>query len=156
AGAQIGGYAAAIAHHVDIGGMAPGGYCMSTDLYQEGVIIPPIRIVARGQIVEDVFSLLRENIRTPKQMAGEFRAQIGATPLGHQGMGAILERFGAATVAVFVDELIDYTERWARSEIARLPEGDYRDECYLDDDGTTGRPIKLCLQARVKDGTVAF
>jgi N-methylhydantoinase B len=156
AAGRIAAYAAAIAHHVDIGGMAPGGYCMSTDLYQEGIIIPPIRIVSRGQMVEDVFNLLRENIRTPKQMAGDFRAQVGATLLGQQRMGEILDRFGADTVAAFVDELIDYTERWAQTEIAKLPEGDYADECFLDDDGTTGRPIRLCLRARVAGGTVAF
>jgi N-methylhydantoinase B len=153
---RVAAYAAAIAHHVDIGGMAPGGYCMSTDLYQEGVIIPPVRIVSRGEIVEDVFNLLRENIRTPKQMAGDFRAQIGATLLGGQRMAEIVARFGAETVAAFVDELIAYTERWARSEIGKLPEGDYYDECFLDDDGTTGRPIKLCLRAKVGGGTVAF
>src|SRR5947208_1515500 len=73
AGGRILCYASAIAHHVDIGGMAPGGYCMSTDLYQEGVVIPPVRLVSRGQVVEDVFNLLRANIRTPKQMAGDFR-----------------------------------------------------------------------------------
>ncbi len=150
------GYAAAIAHHVDIGGMAPGGFCMSTDLYQEGVIIPPVRIVARGEIVEDVFNLLRENIRTPRQMAGDFRAQIGATLLGGRRMGEIIARFGAETVAVFVEELIAYTERWAQSEIGKLPEGDYYDECFLDDDGATGRPVKLCLRAKVGGGMVAF
>jgi N-methylhydantoinase B len=89
-------------------------------------------------------------------MAGDFRAQIGATLLGQQRMADILEKFGAEAVARFVDELIAYTERWARAEIARLPEGDYADECFLDDDGTTGEPIKLCLKATVKGGEVAF
>lgn len=155
-GDRIAGYAATIAHHVDTGGMAPGGYCMSTDLYQEGIIIPPIRIVSRGKVVDDIFNLIRENIRTPKQMAGDFRAQIGAAMLGQQRLAAILAKFGDETVQTFVEELLDYTERWARREIARLPEGEYYDECYLDDDGTTGEPIKLCLAATVKDGTIAF
>jgi len=156
-GRKIAGYAATIAHQVDIGGMAPGGYCMSTDLFQEGIIIPPIRLVSRGQVVEDVFNLIRENIRTPKQMAGDFRAQIGASLLGQQRMAAILQKFGDETVRASVEELLDYTERWARREIADvIPEGTYFDECYLDDDGTTGQPIKLCLAATVQDGTVAF
>lgn len=155
-GGRIAGYAATIAHHVDTGGMAPGGYCMSTDLYQEGIVIPPIRIVSRGQVVDDVFNLIRENIRTPKQMAGDFRAQIGAAMVGQQRLATILEKFGDETVRAFVEELLDYTERWARREIAKLPEGKYYDECYLDDDGTTGQPIKLCLAATVKDGTIAF
>src|SRR6185295_8313263 len=111
-GDKIAGYAATIAHQVDIGGMAPGGYCMSTDLYQEGIIIPPIRLVSRGEVVEDVFNLIRENIRTPKQMAGDFRAQIGATLLGQQRLAGVLKKYGAETVQTFVEELIDYTERW--------------------------------------------
>jgi N-methylhydantoinase B len=156
AGGEVGGYAAAVAHHVDIGGMAPGGFCMSTDLYQEGVIIPPVRIAAGGRLVEDVFNLLRANIRMPRQMAGDFRAQVGATLLGGQRLADIRERFGAAAVAEFVGELIDHTERWARAEIAGLPEGEYYDECFLDDDGTTGRPIRLCLRARVGGGAVDF
>lgn len=155
-GGRVAGYAATIAHHVDIGGMAPGGYCMSTDVYQEGIIIPPTRLVSRGEIIGDVFNLIRENIRTPKQMAGDFRAQIGATLLGQQRLAAILDKHGDDTIRTFVEELLDYTERWARREIAKLPEGSYYDECHLDDDGTTGEPIKLCLAATVKDGTVAF
>ena len=95
---RIAGYAAAIAHHVDIGGMAPGGYCMSTDLYQEGVIIPPVKIASGGEVVEDVFNLLRANIRMPRQMAGDFRAQIGAALLGQRRMAEIRDRFGADTV----------------------------------------------------------
>ncbi|MBM3776553.1 MAG: hydantoinase B/oxoprolinase family protein, partial [Acidobacteria bacterium] len=150
------GYAATIAHHTDIGGYAPGGYCVSTEIYQEGIIVPPIRLVSRGKIVEDVFQLILANIRSPRQMAGDFRAQIAASLLGQRRTGEIIAKFGGDIVETFVDDLIDYTERWSRQEIATLPEGVYRAEGFLDDDGITGEPIRLVVTARVKGGEVWF
>jgi len=150
------GYAATIAHHVDIGGYAPGGYCISTELYQEGIIIPPVKIVSRGEILRDTFDLILANLRAPKQSAGDFRAQIAASLLGQRRMGEIIDRFGEETVSAFYDELIQYTERWARQEISALPEGTYEGECLLDDDGVTDKPIRLVLQATIKDGRVSF
>ncbi|MCI0625951.1 MAG: hydantoinase B/oxoprolinase family protein, partial [Acidobacteria bacterium] len=132
------------------------GYCISTEVYQEGIIIPPAKLVSRGKVVQDVFNLILENIRSPRQSAGDFRAQIAASLLGQRRMAEIIDKFGAPTVEVFVDELIDYTERWARSEIMALAEGDYFAECYLDDDGVTDQPIHLVLRARIKDGRVSF
>ena len=153
---RIQGYAATIAHHTDIGGWAPGGYCISSEIYQEGIIIPPVKLVSRGEINADVFDLIVGNIRAPKQMGGDFRAQIAASLLGQKRMGDILLKFGEGTVAGFIDELIDYTERWARSEIGKLPEGEYVAEGRLDDDGVTDEPIRLVLRATIKDGRVHF
>jgi N-methylhydantoinase B len=155
-GERLEGYAATIAHHVDIGGYAPGGYCISTEVYQEGIIIPPVKLVSQGTVVQDVFSLILENIRSPRQSAGDFRAQIAASLLGQRRMAEIIRKFGAPTIETFVDELIDYTERWARSEIVALPEGDYFAECYLDDDGITDEPIHLVLRAKIQSGRVLF
>ncbi len=155
-GEKIQGYAATIAHHTDIGGYAPGGYCISNEIYQEGIIIPPSKLVSRGEINTDVFDLIVRNIRAPRQMAGDFRAQIAASLLGQKRMGDILEKFGEATVVRFIDELIDYTERWARTEIGALPEGEYSTEGYLDDDGITDEPIRLVLKAKIEAGRVHF
>ncbi len=150
------GFAATIAHHVDIGGYAPGGYCISTELYQEGIILPPAKLVSGGKIVEDVFQIILANIRAPRQTAGDFRAQIAAALLGQKRMGEIVSRFSRPTVELFVDELIDYTERWSRKEISALPEGDYYSECFLDDDGITDVPIRLVLRAKIGGGRVSF
>ena len=155
-GGKIQGYAATIAHHVDIGGYAPGGYCISTELYQEGIIIPPAKLVSEGEIVDDVFRLILANIRSPRQSTGDFRAQIAASLLGQKRMAEILTRFGAESVEVFVDELIEYTERWARAEISKLPDGVYEAEALLDDDGVSDRPIRLVLKVEIKEGRVAF
>ena len=155
-GGKIQGYAATIAHHVDIGGYAPGGYCISTELYQEGIIIPPARLVSQGEIVDDVFRLILANIRSPRQSTGDFRAQIAASLLGQKRMAEILTRFGAESVETFVDELIEYTERWARAEISKLPDGVYETEALLDDDGVSDRPIRLVLKVQIKEGRVSF
>lgn len=155
-GGRIHGYAATIAHHVDIGGYAPGGYCISTELYQEGIIIPPAKLVSQGEIVDDVFRLILANIRSPRQSTGDFRAQIAASLLGQKRMAEILSRFGAESVEIFVDELIEYTERWARAEISRLPDGVYETEALLDDDGVSDRPIRLVLKVEIKQGRVSF
>ena len=155
-GGKIQGYAATIAHHVDIGGYAPGGYCISTELYQEGIIIPPAKLVSEGEIVDDVFRLILANIRSPRQSTGDFRAQIAASLLGQKRMAEILSRFGAESVEVFVDELIEYTERWARAEISKLPDGVYEAEALLDDDGVSDRPIRLVLKVEIREGRVSF
>ena len=155
-GGKIQGYAATIAHHVDIGGYAPGGYCISTELYQEGIIIPPAKLVSEGEIVDDVFRLILANIRSPRQSTGDFRAQIAASLLGQKRMAEILNRFGADSVGVFVDELIEYTERWARAEISKLPDGVYESEALLDDDGVSDRPIRLVLKVEIREGRVSF
>ena len=155
-GGKIQGYAATIAHHVDIGGYAPGGYCISTELYQEGIIIPPAKLVSEGKIVDDVFRLILANIRSPRQSTGDFRAQIAASLLGQKRMAEILTRFGAESVEIFVDELIEYTERWARAEISKLPDGVYGTEALLDDDGVSDRPIRLVLKVQIKEGRVSF
>lgn len=155
-GGKIQGYAATIAHHVDIGGYAPGGYCISTELYQEGIIIPPAKLVSEGEIVDDVFRLILANIRSPRQSTGDFRAQIAASLLGQKRMAEILDRFGAESVEIFVDELIEYTERWARAEISKLPDGVYETETLLDDDGVSDRPIRLVLKVQIKQGRVSF
>ena len=153
---EILGYAATIAHHTDIGGYAPGGYCVSTEIYQEGIIIPPSKLVSRGEINRDVFDLIVRNIRAPRQMGGDFRAQIAASLLGQRRMGEILAKFGNETVALFIDELIDYTERWARREIGALEDGEYGATGFLDDDGVSDEPIRLVLKAEIKGGRVAF
>ncbi len=152
----LAGYAATVAHHVDIGGMAPGGLCISRDLFQEGIIIPATKLIAGGQILEDIFGLITANIRSPRQMRGDFRAQIAAAMLGQRRMSDMILRFGLATVDAFTDELIEHTRRWTTAEILKLPEGEYSAEGFLDDDGVTDVPIKLAVRAIVKDGRVLF
>ncbi len=155
-GDELRGYVAAVAHHVDIGGMAPGGLCVSREIYQEGIIIPAVKLIEGGQVVDDVFRLILANIRSPAQTAGDIRAQIAAIMLGQKRMEQTIERFGQATVTEFTHELIEYTHRWARQEISKLPSGEFSATGVLDDDGISDEPIRLCLKATVGDGRVHF
>lgn len=150
------GYAATIAHHVDIGGYAPGGYCISTELYQEGIIIPVSKLVSKGKVVDDIFNLILANIRSPRQSAGDLRAQLAAALLGQKRMAEIIGAFGEQTVETFVDELIDYTERWSRQEISALAQGEYSAEAFRDNDGVSEQPIRLVLGAKIQGEEVFF
>ena len=150
------GYTANVAHHVDIGGLAPGGLCISKDIFQEGVIIPPTLLLEDGEIIDNVFRLIVANIRSPKQIGGDLRAQVAAATLGKKRVCSLHERFGSETVLQFNDQLMDYTNRWTRRAISQLPTGVYRAECELDDDGITDRPIKLVVQVTIQDGEVHF
>lgn len=150
------GYAASVAHHVDIGGMAPGGLAMSTDIYQEGLIIPPTKLMRSGRIDAEVFNLITANIRAPKQMRGDFRAQIASTLLGGRRLREFYQRFGGDALTTFTDTLIRYTKKWTEAELSKLPSGTYRAEGVLDDDGMTDQPIKLVVQATVADGRLLF
>ncbi len=150
------GYAANVAHHVDIGGLAPGGLCISKDIYQEGLIIPPTKILQDGQIIENVFQLIAANVRSPRQMGGDFRAQVASALLGGKRVTGLYDRFGNDDIQKFNDELIEYTRRWTKSAISKLPRGEYRAACELDDDGITDHPIRLAVKVSILDEEVHF
>ena len=150
------GFTANVAHHVDIGGLAPGGLCISKDIYQEGVIIPPTQILQDGEIIDNVFNLIVANIRSPKQIGGDFCAQVASAMLGQRRVCALHDRFGTEAVGKFNDELMEYTRRWTKTAISKLPRGEFYAECELDDDGVTDRPIKLAVKAMIGDGEVHF
>ena len=115
------GYVANLAHHVDVGGGAPASIGAFREVFQEGVIIPPVKIVEAGRIVPDVFRLLLAQIRSKHETAGDLRAQIAANATGVRRLQALVERFGRETIVATMDELLDYTERRTRAELAALP-----------------------------------
>lgn len=150
------GFAANLAHHVDVGGSAPGSLGAFEEVYQEGLIFPIVKIVEAGQLHPDVFKLIMANIRSKRETAGDFRAQVAANNLGSRRMRDLFERFGLDKVRDFTDELLDYTERRAREEFRKLPDGVYEAEEFLDDDGLTDVPIRLRAKIVIEDGRVTF
>ena len=122
------GYVADIAHHVDVGGGAPASIGAFREVYQEGVIISPVKLMSGGEIVGDVFRLVLNQIRSKHETAGDFRAQIAAINTGIRRLGELLDRYGHETVSFYINELIEYTERRTRLGIAELPQGVYRAE----------------------------
>jgi N-methylhydantoinase B len=150
------GYVANLAHHVDVGGGAPASIGAFREVFQEGVIIPPVRLVEAGRIVDDVFRLVLAQIRSTYETAGDFRAQIAANRTGVRRVRALVERHGLATVRATMGELLDYTERRARAELERLPHGVYEAEGFVDTDGYTDEPVKLCGRVEIGADRVRF
>jgi N-methylhydantoinase B len=137
------GYVANLAHHVDVGGGAPASVGAFREVFQEGVIIPPVRVVSRGRIVDDVFRFILAQIRSKHETAGDFRAQIAANATGVRRLSALADRHGRATLVDAMRELLDYTERRTRSELAALPHGVYEAEGFVDTDGYSDEPVRL-------------
>ena len=140
-------------HHNDVGGMAPGSMPGdATEMYQEGLILPAVRIFEGGKKNRDVWSIILKNVRLPATTEGDITAQTAGVQTGVRRYESLLERYGKDLVQAGIDEIIAYSERHMRSEIARIPDGEYHFEDYMDTDGATGRPVKIAMTAR-KSGT---
>ena len=146
------------AHWVDVGGMVPGSYSgLSTNIYQEGVRIPPIKILERGKVNRAAMALLMANMRVPEEREGDFNASLGACRVAERRIRRIYERYGAGTVHAAVRINLDRTERRLRERIAELPDGSYCYEDYLEyyEDGRLD-PVLVRLELTVAgDGIVA-
>ena len=144
------GYVANLAHHVDVGGGAPASIGAFREVFQEGVIIPPVKAGRGGAIVDDVFRLILAQIRSKHETAGDFRAQIAANATGVRRVQALVARHGRETIRETMRELLEYTERRTRAELAALPHGVYEAEGFVDNDGYTDEPVRL--RARIEIG----
>ena len=150
------GYVASLAHHVDVGGGAPASIGAFREIYQEGIIIPPVKLLQQGEINRDVFDLILAQVRAKRETAGDFRAQIASNNTGIRRYTALLDRLGPETVQRYIDELIEYTDRRTKSELAKLPKGDFSSEGYMDSDGYTDEPVLLKARIIIDDKGVKF
>ena len=142
-------YVANRAHHSDVGGMSPGSMPVAREIYQEGVVIPPIRLVRSGRIVEDVMALLLANVRTPEEREGDLTAQISANRVAETRLRELVTRYGRARTLAYGAALQDYTERVMRATIAAIPDGEYAFEDALDDDGFGGQGIRIRVALKI-------
>lgn len=138
-------FAAVICHHVDIGGRVPGSNAAdSTEIYQEGLRIPPLRLYSQGERNETLFALIEKNVRAPTLYFGDLRAQLSACHIAETQFLDLIARHGRETVLEMLDQLVDYAERMTRAAIAQLPDGKVSFEDWIDDDGVDhGKPIRL-------------
>ncbi len=143
------GFVANRAHHADVGGMSAGSMPLSEELYQEGVIIPPIKLVCDGVINQDVWDLFLANVRTPIEREGDLQAQLAANRIGIERMEGFVHRYGFEQVCQDMDALIHYGERMTRQLIAELPDGHYCFDDQLDDDGITFEPVKIMASVTI-------
>ncbi|MCL5026935.1 MAG: hydantoinase B/oxoprolinase family protein [Chloroflexi bacterium] len=144
-------YACSIAHHSDIGGKVAGGNgCDATEIYQEGLRIPPLKLYDGGVPNEAITEILERNVRVPVQVMGDLRAQLAACHVGERSLLGLVSRYGAAGFERYTAELLDYTERLARQAIRALPDGTYSFTDYLDDDGIDPGPFPITVAVTVE------
>jgi N-methylhydantoinase B len=145
-------YVANRAHHSDVGGMTPGSMPLSTEIFQEGLRIPPVKLFSGGKRREGIFRLLLANVRTPREREGDITAQIAANRTGERRLLHIISRYGGKEAAAYAGHLQDYAEQMVRALLRRIPEGEYAAEDYLDDDGIDARSVKICARITVGGG----
>jgi N-methylhydantoinase B len=149
------GYSAVISHHVDVGGRVPGSAaCDNTEIFQDGLRIPPLKLYDRGVASEAIFEILEKNVRVPVMLMGDLRANLAACKTGEKGMIELADRYGPEALDMYYAELLDYTETMVRSEIATWPDGEYSFTDYLDDDGVDTDPIPIKVKMIVHGDSV--
>jgi N-methylhydantoinase B len=150
--------ACTMCHHQDVGGRTPGSVPTdATELYQEGVIIPPTQLFRAGSLDENLFALLTRNVRLPDVFTGDLMAQVAAGRLGGLRLHELVAAHGADTVLAYIEELLARAERLTRAQIESIPDGEYVFEDYLDDDGVDlGKRIKIAVKLLVHGSSMTF
>ena len=149
---QIRGWAAFRGHTVDMGGIYPGGwYSDTTEVFQEGFRLPPVKLLQEGVPNEDIFRLIRANTRVPDAVLGDIRAMVAAVRKGSQRILEVIERFGLKVTLAALNEILLQGERLARAAVRRIPNGVYEAEAILDGDGNDDAPLdeKLLLKLKI-------
>ena len=152
---ELWGFVANIAHLGEIGGMAPGSFAAdATEVYQEGLRLPPVKIMSRGEHVRDIWKIILSNHRTPKTSWGDLHSMIGSLGIAENRVLELLERYGAPFLKAAADQLLDYSERWMRAEIREIPNGTYCASDCMEDDGVTDQPVWMRLKLVVREDEV--
>jgi len=137
-------YTCTVVHHTDVGGRAPGSMAHdSTEIYQEGLRLPPVRFYEQGRINSTLVDIITKNVRIPEKVLGDLRAELAASTIGEQRLLELVQQHGREKLMEYFEALMDYSERVSRSVIATWPDGTYAFTDYIDDDGIDARPIPL-------------
>ncbi|MGD0730877.1 MAG: hydantoinase B/oxoprolinase family protein [Terracidiphilus sp.] len=144
------------AHHADVGGRFAGSMGPSEEIFEEGIRIPPVRIVRGGELDREMLDLILLNVRTPVEREGDLQAQIGACRVGERRILEVAEKYGERALNALIDDLLDYSERLVRAELRQMPAGEFSVEDWLDDDGVTETPRKIAVRLRIdpEDGAI--
>jgi len=142
-------YVASRAHHADVGGAYPGSMGLCREIYQEGVRIPPVKLMRAGVMDRDVLALLLNNVRTPEEREGDLGAQIAACHTGAERLREVCLRYGVERARRAAADLLDYSEELMRAFLQEVPSGRYRAEDFLDGDGINDRPVKIVVTVKV-------
>jgi N-methylhydantoinase B len=142
-------YVASRAHHSDVGGTYPGSMGLCREIYQEGLRIPPVRLMREGEMDRDVMALLLNNVRTAEEREGDLGAQIAACHTGAQRLREVCRRYGIIRVTRAGRGLMEYSEKFMRAFLHQVPPGKYRAEDFLDNDGIRDEPVKIAVTVNV-------
>ncbi|MBW1980617.1 MAG: hydantoinase B/oxoprolinase family protein [Deltaproteobacteria bacterium] len=143
-------YVANRAHHADVGGMSSGSMPLSTSLFQEGIIIPPLKLVEGGAIDEKIMDFFLNNVRTPKERQGDFAAQVMGNVTGIRRMQELIAKYSLNVVDFYAKKLLDYAERLTRHTISLIPDGTYIFEDFMDDDGFSSDNIRIHVSLTIQ------
>lgn len=152
---ELFGFVASRAHHADIGGISPGSMPMSREIYQEGFIIPPLKLAKGGVMNQEVLELFYRNVRTPWERRGDIDAQVAAAAIGIQRLQEIIVRYGSRTAQAHAEALLLYAAQLTRTTLSRLPETIVQFTDYLDDDGWGVEALPITVHMQVKDGMLS-
>jgi len=131
-------------HHLDMGGISAGSYgATATEVFQEGLRIPPVKLYKGGVLNDEVLALMRQNVRRPDMLWGDLQAQMASLAMGEANLRHVAERYGADTLVAACAQILDGSERAMRAMIGRMPDGHYAFEDFIDDDGLTDTPIRI-------------
>lgn len=149
-------YVAARAHHADVGGRYPGSMGLCREVHEEGLRIPPAKLVQAGNTNQDLLNVILANVRTPDERQGDLAAQVSACRVGEKRLHDLMKKYQPRRAQALCAELLDYSERLMRAEIALMPEGTFRADDYLDDDGFTEQPVRIAVAVQIspRDGAV--
>lgn len=144
-------------HWPDTGGMVPGGFSSTaTEIHQEGLRVPPVKLYRRGVVDQDILNMVLSNIRVPEERIGDIRAQVGALTTGEKRLTALLDRYGEDTLRAAIQELTDRSERQMRAYIDSIPDGVYRSTAFVDSDGVVNERLEVRLEMTVKGSDIHF
>ena len=133
-----------LCHHLDMGGLAAGSYAANaTEVFQEWLRIPPMRLVRRGTLNAEILAMMRQNVRRPDMLWGDLQAQLASLAVGEANLVKLARRYGAATLVAACARILDSSEAAMRAMIGRMPDGRYEFEDFIDDDGLTDQPIRI-------------
>jgi N-methylhydantoinase B len=142
-------YVANRAHHADVGGMSPGSMPIAEEIYQEGLIVPPVRLVSEGNVSDDIMSIIYSNVRTPEERRGDLKAQLASLKTGERRLEEMIVRYGEVDVCRYASALQAYSERIMRDVIREIPDGEYEFSDSLDDDGVGSGPVKIHVRIEI-------
>src|SRR5262245_27691092 len=143
-------YVASRAHHSDVGGMSPGSMPLAEEIYQEGLRIPPIKLMTGGKVNRDVWDLVLYNVRTPQEREGDLAAMFGANRTGERRLLEIVAKYGWKEVLRYITEILNYSERMTRHAVSAIPDGVYEAEDFLDNDGISDKPVAIRVKVRIR------